>query len=67
MFAVPFPENYWSLALAGYFKNLSFHPDLLITPGNYEFGDNMIKDSLVMPPTRHPDDAVPGHATRSYS
>ncbi|XP_075726042.1 uncharacterized protein LOC142767713 [Rhipicephalus microplus] len=67
VFAAPFPDNDWSLALARYFNKANFYPDLLIMPGHYPFGDNMIQDCLVMPPTRHPDDAVPDHAAKSYS
>ncbi|KAL3197235.1 hypothetical protein MRX96_014844 [Rhipicephalus microplus] len=79
VFAAPFPDNDWGALLWRDTYNLfhvnvltrsnkaNFYPDLLIMPGHYPFGDNMIQDCLVMPPTRHPDDAVPDHATRSYS
>ncbi|XP_037523758.1 uncharacterized protein LOC119400952 [Rhipicephalus sanguineus] len=67
VFTAPFPESDWSLALARYFTKVRFNPDLLIMLGHYPFGDNMIQDCIVMPPTRHPDDAAPDYVLKNYS
>ncbi|KAH7953650.1 hypothetical protein HPB49_010879 [Dermacentor silvarum] len=64
--AAPYPGPDWSVAYAKDFKDLRFTPYLFIMFGHYRFGDNTVRHCAVMPPTLHPDDALPDDIGRDY-
>ncbi|KAH7950239.1 hypothetical protein HPB49_021519 [Dermacentor silvarum] len=65
--AIPDPELDWSLAFAIYFSDVGFTPNMVISLGHYRFGDNTVKNCVIMPPTRHPFDIPPDDIARDYN
>ncbi|KAL1486711.1 hypothetical protein MTO96_008783 [Rhipicephalus appendiculatus] len=57
--AAPDPEFDWSLQYAMDFNNIGFTPYMFIAIGHYPYGDNTVRNCVIMPPTRHPFD-IPG-------
>ncbi|XP_075559397.1 uncharacterized protein LOC142590884 [Dermacentor variabilis] len=65
--AVPDPQLDWGLSFAIYFSDVDFTPNLVISVGHYRFGDNTVKNCVIMPPTRHPFDIPPEDIARDYN
>ncbi|XP_037572193.2 uncharacterized protein LOC119454297 isoform X2 [Dermacentor silvarum] len=65
--AIPDPELDWSLEFAIYFSDVGFTPSMVISLGHYRFGDNTVKNCVIMPPTRHPFDLPPDDIARDYN
>ncbi|KAH6943594.1 hypothetical protein HPB50_024781 [Hyalomma asiaticum] len=65
--AVPDPQLDWSLSYSIDLSDVGLNLYMFIAISHYTYGDNTLRNCVIMPPTRHPDDFPEEEIARDYN